>query len=227
MEPELASKPTAYMCGVEQKKREAQLAEQRVRTLDHELKPRQVSFECQTRNNFRDADIAEMIRHPQYHSKRDEISAIKEVAGKPALELSDMRLKGKFASKFSDFPQKPTVQMCRESKYHITKEIQRDKKQQWHSAAASKANNGAPAIPYALSRTSSGELASVRQLSRDDILGASSHDLTQHIHREMAAAQAPSWNTTIRAADTSGKGCGITAGLVPSLLISFSDSDNT
>lgn len=204
MEPELASKPTAYMCGVDQMKREAQLAERRVRNLDNDLKPRQVSFECQTRNNFRNADIAEMMQHPQYHSKRDDVSAIKELAGKPALELSDVRLKGKYASKFSDFPQKPTVQMCRESKYHITKEIQKDKKQQWHSAAASKTSSGAPAVSRTLSRTSSG--ASVRQLSRDDILDASSHDLLHHVHREKAAAQAPSWNTTIRAADTSGKG---------------------
>ena len=44
MEPKLATHPTAYMCGVEQKKREFQLAQKRVRTVDNELKPRQVGL---------------------------------------------------------------------------------------------------------------------------------------------------------------------------------------
>ena len=45
MEPDLASHPTAYMCGVEQKKREMQLAQKRFKTADDELKPRQVERE--------------------------------------------------------------------------------------------------------------------------------------------------------------------------------------
>ena len=55
----------------------------------------------------------------------------------------------------------------------------------------------------AVSRTSSG--GTVRQLSRGDILSASSEDLKHHVAREKAAARPPSWNSTIRAADTSGE----------------------
>ena len=39
------------------------------------------------------------------------------------LHPSDERLKFKFTSEFSEFPQKPTVQMYREAKYRLAKEV--------------------------------------------------------------------------------------------------------
>ena len=51
-------------------------------------------------------------------------------------------------------------------------------------------------------RTSSG--GNVREFSREDILDASSDDLKHHAYRQKAASRPPTWNSTIRAADTSG-----------------------
>jgi len=147
-EPSLAMQPTAYLCGVQSiRKAEQQEYEEKQRLVG--LKPQTVSFECETRNNFASADIKRMIQHPHYYSERGEEAAAKNMATRDALELrcpfcvptfsslppqvdtsdgfgifcSDERLKAKFVATTSDFPLKPTVQMYREGKYRLAKEV--------------------------------------------------------------------------------------------------------
>ena len=194
----LATRPTAFACGREQAaKEEAQ------RLLEHKQKEEEIegmiagaTFSCEMRQTFRKPEFAEMIRHPQYHSRRDELASKKEGnTFQPAMELSDEKLKCKFTNPVSalagSFPPKPTVQMYRNSKYHLRKEV-----------GMIPPRNGLTNISLGRPMTPFGATVRLPKATREEILDATREDLKELITRHLECA--PTWDSTFRAADTTG-----------------------
>jgi hypothetical protein len=85
-EPSLAEQPSAYLCGRESMRRMEQKEQvDKQRLMD--MKRQMVSFECETRLKFENADMKGMIQHPHYHSRRDEKAKAKNAATRDALPL--------------------------------------------------------------------------------------------------------------------------------------------
>ena len=194
----LATRPTAFACGREQTaKEEAQ------RLLEHKQKEEEIegmiagaTFSCEMRQTFRKPEFAEMIQHPQYHSRRDELASKREGnTFQPAMELYDERLKCKFTNPVSalagSFPPKPAVQMYRNSKYHLMKEVGMIPPRN----ALANMSPGRPMTPF-------GATVRLPKATREEILDASREDLQELITRHLECA--PTWDSTFRAADTTG-----------------------
>ena len=151
------------------------------------------------------------------------------------LHPSDERLKFKFTSEFSEFPQKPTVQMYREAKYRLAKEVGMIQPRQDRSGAVCLCSavdskflcffQGVPLFcvvrrPDTQMETlqsqtytlrvitlvvTSGSASEEPKISRSQILSASREDLKEMARRStLFGSAAATWNTTIRAADTTG-----------------------
>ena len=152
--------------------------------------------------------------HPQYSSKRDKEAMRKDVAAKAAMELDDERLRDKFTNAASAFPPKATPQMYRQSHYrlaqevgmlqphtitHPTRQLQRVTLQRERLDESSDGMSHASSV---LSRTHSGAMA--RALSREEVLNSSIDVVRDNMNAMNGVSQTSTWNSTMRAADTTG-----------------------
>jgi hypothetical protein len=193
-DPQLITHPNAYGCGLEIMKKINQREENLKTDTISDLKPRVVTFECKVRQNFIPADMPSAVTHIQYHSKRDDIAAKKEVAGQAGFADTDPILKKHFQSPFSEFPQKATVQMYREGKFRLAKEVgiipPADKQEKESADSSSSLNSLLSSSVLSLNSNSTDSVFAAKILGKQDNSEANNPAVT--------------WSSTLRAAETSG-----------------------